>query len=172
MQFIALAGILNGRCGSSKPQSLARIELQKVDGLAHISIGLSPVLAYLECQPGHELELALANYVSRIQQQRNAHIRRCPAPWNEGVLRGGHRTCGMFGAGLLMNADNLRRPRRIDGNNFFRGLDALAADHEIVFARQAAAQLYSSAFSMARMFSGALKSVNGSLANTPLGVRG
>jgi hypothetical protein len=66
----------------------------------------------------HELELAAADDLGRVEQQRDAlfdvvrlqdsKARRAAVMASFGVLRG---------AGLLVDADDLRRARRIDGAN-------------------------------------------------------
>ena len=60
-QLVALAGILDRRCGSSKAQGFARIELEEIDGLGHIGVGFRPVLADFISEPCAELELTGAN---------------------------------------------------------------------------------------------------------------
>src|SRR5258708_11893429 len=60
-QLVALAGELDWRGCLVQPDGLASVELEEVDGLAHVGVGLGPVLAYLEGEPGAELEAAFAN---------------------------------------------------------------------------------------------------------------
>jgi hypothetical protein len=47
----------------------------------------------------------------------------------------------VFGLGLLVNAHDLRRARRVDGADFARGLNALATDDEVVLAAELRAHL-------------------------------
>ena len=44
-QLVALARVLDGGGGGGQAQRLARIELEKIDGLAHVGVGLGPVFA-------------------------------------------------------------------------------------------------------------------------------
>ena len=71
-KLVTFSGKLNRCRRSIEPQRLASIELQKVDRLAHIRIGLAPVLADLIGQPRAELELPLANQRRRPKQQPGA----------------------------------------------------------------------------------------------------
>ena len=57
-------------------------------------------------------------------------------PRGEGGERGLHRGLDVLDAGLLMNADDLGRIRRIDRDDLVRGADVLAADDQVVFAAQ------------------------------------
>ena len=56
-----LAWILDGRGSRVEAESFAGVELKEVNGLAYVGVGLGPVLANLKCEPGAEVEVALAN---------------------------------------------------------------------------------------------------------------
>ncbi len=64
-QAVALAGVLDGRGGGGEAQGFAGVELEEVDGLGDVGVGLGPVLADFVGEPGAELELALADDVRR-----------------------------------------------------------------------------------------------------------
>ena len=77
-QLVALAGVLDGGGCGGQAQGFACVELEEVDGLAHVGVGLGPVLADFVGEPGAELELALADDVGGAEQQRNCAPRwRC-----------------------------------------------------------------------------------------------
>src|ERR1700722_2624607 len=57
---IVLAGQLHRGLSLGQAQSFASIEFAEVDGLGDIGVGLAPVLADLENQPGHVIHFALA----------------------------------------------------------------------------------------------------------------
>ena len=133
-EIIALAGVLNRRLRLCQPQRFARIELAEVDGLADIGIGLGPVLAHLENHPCGPFELALADGLGYPQQQLRALFDRSLPPALEGAQGGFHRQRNLFGAGLLEDADHLRRPRRIDRFELVDGLQPAPADNQVVLA--------------------------------------
>ena len=86
-QFVALAGVLDGRGGGGQAQSFAGIELKEIDGFAHVGVGLGPVLAHLIGEPGAELELAPADDLGRAQEQGNPVLDGSPAPGFKGPER-------------------------------------------------------------------------------------
>ncbi len=151
-ELVAFAGILNGRDGRGQAQRFAGVELEEVDGFAHVSIGLGPVFADFVGEPGHELELAPANRLRGPKQQRDARFDRGLAPGIEGVQRGSHGSIYLCRAGHLMHTDNLRRPRGIDGANPLRSLEPLAADDERVLAAEMRGHLVESVAHGARIF--------------------
>ena len=131
-QLIALAGILDRRRRLRQAQRLTRIELQKVDGLGHIGIGLNPVLAHLVGQPGAELKFALANQLRRLQQQRRALFHRHVLPGRKRFQRRLHRPFGVFQPSLLVHAHHLRRPRRIQRLDLVRRARPLPTDDQLI----------------------------------------
>ena len=50
-----------GVVAAARREGFAGVELEEVDGLADVGVGLGPVLADLEDEPGAEIELALAD---------------------------------------------------------------------------------------------------------------
>ena len=80
--------------------------------------------------------LRLRMIVGGAEQQRDSLFGWGSAPGFEGVKRRGHGDLHLRRAGLLMHADHLRRPRRIDGANLVRGLQPLAADDQAVLGAQ------------------------------------
>ena len=77
----------------------------------------------------------------------------------------------MLRAGSLMDADDLRGAGRIDGNDFAFGPQALAADDQVVLAAELALDLGERGLH-GRLFSGWVKSTNGSLTNGAERMRG
>ncbi len=130
--MIALPRQLDGRCRLSQAQRLTRIELQKVDGLGHIGIGLNPVLAHLVGQPGAELKFALANQLRRLQQQGRALLHGHVLPGRECIERRLHRSLSVFQAGLLVHSDDLRGPGRVQRLDLFRRTRPLSTDDELI----------------------------------------
>jgi hypothetical protein len=128
VQRVVLAGKLDGRLSLRKTQGLARVELAEVDGLGNIGVGLNPVLADFENQPRHEFHLALAHQIADAEHQAGALFDRSAAPGFEGFERGLHGGLNVLFAGLLMDADNLRRLRRVQRLDLVGSPDALAAD--------------------------------------------
>ena len=112
-QFVPFSGILDRRRGPRQAQRLTRIELQEVDGLGNIRIRLNPVLAHLVRQPRTELELAFANQLCRLQQQGRAFFHCHVLPGRKRFQGSLHRSFGVLEASLLVHADHLRRPRRV-----------------------------------------------------------
>ena len=151
------------RLGLRQTQRFAGIELAEVDGFGDVAVGFGPVLADFKNQPRHEFELAFAQQVGHAEQQAGALFKRSLAPGFEGLQRRLHRGLDVFLAGLLMKAHHLRRLRRIDGLDLVRGLDALAADDQVVLAAQLAASTFSIAARILRAFSSRVKSTSGSL---------
>ena len=136
MEFVALTGELDGRGGSGKPKRLAGVELQEVDGLADIGVRLTGVLSDLVGEPGVELELAAANDLGDIQQERNARLDRGARPRFEGRECRVDGKLRVLGSGLLVDADNLGGARRIERANLTLGAQALAAGDKVVLAAQ------------------------------------
>ena len=79
-EFVALARILDGRAGGGQAQRLAGVELEEIDGLADIGVGLGPVLADFVGEPGHEFELAPADDFGSAKEQRDAFFGCGAAP--------------------------------------------------------------------------------------------
>ncbi len=121
-QLVAFARKLNRRSGSVQAKRLAAVELQKVDGLAYVGVGLAPVFADLECQPCAELEAAFANQCSGAEQEICTVGDGSPAPGRESGLRGLHRRFDVLCACALVNADHLRRMCGVHGEDLAGGL--------------------------------------------------
>jgi hypothetical protein len=60
----------------------------------------------------------------------------------EGFQRGGHCRFHVLFARLLMDSDYLRRLRRVQRFDLVRGLDALAADDEVILAAKLSANTF------------------------------
>ena len=140
-QSIALPGQLNGCLGLRESQGLAGIELAEIDRLGNVGVGLSPVLADLEDQPRHEFHLALAQQITDAVHQAGALFDGSAAPGFEGGERGLHRRLDVFSARFLMDADNLRRLRRVQRFDLVGSLEPLAADDEVILVAQLSAHL-------------------------------
>ena len=67
-----LAGQLHWRFGFREAQGFAGVELAEVDGLGNIGIGLAPVFADFENEPGHVIHFALAEKIGDAEQQPGA----------------------------------------------------------------------------------------------------
>ena len=115
-------------------KSLVAVELKEVDGFAYVGVGLGPVLADLEDEPRAELQLALADDCRSAEEQGSAFGNGSAAPRRKGRESRLNGLVCVFSLGVLVNADNLRRARRIDRANLFCGLQALAAEDHLVLA--------------------------------------
>ncbi len=131
-----LAGKLDGRLGFRKAQRFARVELAEVDGLGDVGIGFSPILADFENEPCHVFHLALAHEIADAEDEAGALFDGGTTPGFEGLERGLHGGLDVFFAGLLVGADDLRRLRRVQRLDLVGGLDALAADDEVILASE------------------------------------
>ncbi len=131
-ELVVLAGELDGRGRGVQLERFAAVELEKVDGLAYVGVGLAPVLSDLEGEPGAELELALSNQVGSAEEKGSALGGGGPAPGREGGERGGDGLLGKIGLGALMDSDDLGWPRRVDRDDLALGLQAAAADDQVV----------------------------------------
>ena len=140
-QPVAFAGELDRRSCLVQPQRLASVELQKVDGFAHIGIGLAPVLADLKGQPGAELEAAFANESGGGEQQRCTLLHGHFAPASKGGLRSLHRLFDVLRPRPLVDPDDFSRMRRVHGKDFARGLQPSATDDDVVLAAQLGSNL-------------------------------
>ncbi len=132
VQLIPLAWILDRRRHRSKAQRLARVEVEKVDGLAHFGICLGPILANFVGQPCAEIESALPDQIGRVQKQRRALFDGGNAPAFISIECSLHGELGMLQPCLLMHSDHLRRPRRIQRADLLLGADAPAADDDVI----------------------------------------
>jgi len=88
------------------------------------------------------------------------------APGLEGLEGRLHGFFGVLRAGFLVDADDLGRAGRVEGADFGLGLEAAAADDEVVFAPSWLWTKSNAGLHIA-VLSGALKSMKGSLAKTP-----
>ena len=75
-QAVAFARQLDRRGCGVQLERLTRVELHEVDALAHVGVGLSPILADLVGEPCAELELALLDELRHAQQQADAAFDR------------------------------------------------------------------------------------------------
>src|SRR5580658_3172887 len=141
-QSVALARQLHGRFSFREAQSLARIELAEVDSLGDIGIGFEPVLGDFKHQPCHVFQLALAHYISHVKQERRALLDRGVAPVTKSLRSGLYRRLDVFLASPLVNSDDLRRLGGIDGTNLVGGLDAFAADNQVILAAELATHFF------------------------------
>ena len=140
--MVAFAGQLNG-CGCLvQAESLAAVKLKEVYGLAHVGVGLGPVLAHFERQPGAELEATFANEGSGAEEQRCAFLDRRTAPRGKGSLCELHRGFDVLHAGALVDADDLSRMRRVHGEDFADSLQPCAADDDVVLAAKLVAKFF------------------------------
>ena len=139
--LVFFAGHLNHGIGVSEALHLAGVVFGEVDRFADIGIGFGPGLAGLIYQPGIELELALAYDGGGAEQHRDPLMGRRGAPFREegiGILDG---ASGELGGGLVVNADQLARPRRIQRFQKIAGLKMFAGDLNVVFTPELAAHL-------------------------------
>ena len=141
-QGVALAGQLHRRLGLGEAQRLARVELAEVDGLGDVGIGLKPVLRNFKDQPGHEFQLALAHQIAHAKQQRRALFGGSVSPAFEGLRSGIDGGLNVLLAGFLMDADHFGGFGRIDGTDLVRGLDAFAANDQVILAAQLPAHFF------------------------------
>jgi hypothetical protein len=79
---------------------------------------------------------ALANNVRRTKQQRSALLDRHKLPGLERLQRRLHCLLGMLSPSLLMNANNLRRPRWVPRLNLAARLHPLAANDQRILMPQ------------------------------------
>src|SRR5579862_675067 len=136
MQRVMLSGQLDWRLRFREAQRLARVELTEVDGLGDVGVGLSPVLADFENEPCHVFHFALAEEIADAEDESGALFDGGAAPGLEGVERSLYCGLHVFFASLLMDADDLRRLRRVQRLDLLGSLDAFAADDEVVLASQ------------------------------------
>ena len=141
-QGVAFARHLHRQFGTREAQRLPRVVLAEVDSFGDIGVGLGPVLADFENQPGAEFEFALAHYVSHAEEQAGALFKRRPAPAGKGCERRLHGGFHVLLAGFLVQADQLRGPGGIDGLDLVAGPGPLAADDQVVLAAQLAAHFF------------------------------
>jgi hypothetical protein len=127
-------------------------ELEEVDRLGDIGVGFTPVLADFKNQPGHVIHFALAHEVGGAEQQTGALFDRGVFPGLEGFEGRLHRGFHMLFAGLLVDSHDLRWTRGIQRLDFVGGLDALAADDEVIFAAELAADALDGGAHIARVF--------------------
>ena len=104
-------------------KGFAAVELEEVDGLAYVGVGLGPVFADLEGEPCAELEAAFANQCSGAEEEGCALGDGSAAPGGESGLRGLHGRFDVLGRGALVDADDLRRMGGVDGEDLAGGLD-------------------------------------------------
>src|SRR5581483_9245644 len=151
-EVIALTRQLHRRLDFREPQHLAAVELAEVDSFRDVAVRLGPVLADLEHQPRHEFEFALAQQIANPEQQAGTLLGRGPAPAFKRLERRVHRGLHMLFAGLLMQANQLRRLCRINGLNLVLRLDALSADDQVVLTAELAADFLDGSAHLARIF--------------------
>ena len=115
-------------------EGIARVKFKKINGFAHVGVGLGPVLAYFIGEPGAKLELALPDDFGCVEEEGNSCFYRDSGPELEGVEGCLHGLLGVFGAGFLVDSDDLGGAGGVEGADFALGFEAAAADDEIVLA--------------------------------------
>ena len=113
-QPVAFARVLDGRGSRGEAQGFARVELEEVDGLGYVGIGFGPILADFVGEPRTKLELAFTDDVRRVEQELNALVCRGAAPGFERRQGRRHGLLRVFGAGLLVHANDLLGPSGIE----------------------------------------------------------
>ena len=117
-------------------EGLAGVELEEVDALADVGVGFSEVLTDFEDEPGAEFELALTNEVCGVEEEGSASGGGDAAPGGEG---GGGCSDGGGDVGFvctLVDADNLRGARGVDGGDLAGGAEAVATDDDVLLAAE------------------------------------
>src|SRR5665213_822814 len=130
---------LDRRRRARQPQGLARIELQKVDALADVRIGLGPVLSHLESKPRTKLQMPLADESRSPQQKIDTLAHSRPRPLWKRRERSLHSLLRNLNRRLRMRSNHLRRTRRVRRRKTLRRPHALAADHQAVLPAEFAA---------------------------------
>src|SRR5215469_3022712 len=138
-QRIVLAGKLKRAFGFRQAQRFPGIELAEVEGLGNVGVGLGPVLRHFEDQPGHEFHFALTEEIGRTKQQARAFLGGSVAPRFKGLESGVHRRLNVLPSGLLMDTDDFGGLGRVQRGDLVGGLDALAANDEVILAAKLAA---------------------------------
>ena len=115
-------------------EGIARVKLKEINGFGKVGVGFSPVLAHFIGEPGAELEFSSADDGGGGEDQGNSCFYRGSAPGLEGLEGRLHGFFGVLRAGFLVDADDLGRAGRVEGADFGLGLEAAAADDEVVFA--------------------------------------
>ena len=133
-QMVALARKLYRGLDLGEPERLAAVELQEVDEFADVAVGLGPVLADFEHEPGHELELAVADDLGGLEEHRSAFFDRSAAPGLEGFEGGLHGRFHVLLVGFLEQADEFGWLGGVDRADLGLGHDALAAYNQRVLA--------------------------------------
>ncbi len=98
------------------------------------------------------IRICVAQQVAHAKQQAGALFAGSPAPALKRVKGGLHGRFDMVFAGFLVQADNLRRLGGIDGLDLVRGLDALAADDEVILASELGAHFFDGGAHLAGIF--------------------
>ncbi len=168
-QFIRLPRQLDRRLRLRQPQRLAAVELEKVDRLAHVGIGLGPVLAHFVRKPCAELEIALPDNLRRSQQQRSPRLNRSPAPR---LKRLQARLAWPVRRARRRPSDERRPPAPAAPDSATGSCPPCCRRWPPMirsYSRPSCPATRSSAAFILRAFSGVLKSVNGSFAKLALG---
>ena len=127
-----------GVVAAVEAEGFAGVELEEVDALAYVGVGLGVVLADLERKPGAELIVALLDELRGAQEEIDTLLDGSVRPGGEGGEGGVHCGLSVGGVGGLMEADELRGPGGVGAADLGRGLEAFAADDEVVLAAEIA----------------------------------
>src|SRR6185437_5046833 len=128
---VALAGILDGRGGGVELEGFAGVELEEVDALANVGVGLGPVLADLEDEPGTEVEVALADELRGADEDSYTVGGRKAGPGRERGRGGVDGALDLGGAGGVVSADDLGRTGGVGGGELRGAPGGMAADDEV-----------------------------------------
>ena len=164
-ELVALAGELDGRLRLIEAERFARRRTRGSRWSRLRRRRPRPSSCRPRGEPRAELEAAFANELGGAEEQGGALGDRESCSRSEGGLRGLHRRFDVLGACALVDADDLRRDAPDSIERILPvGLDALAADDRCRTRGRVCSRTSASASSMRRLFSGWVKSTNGSLA--------
>ena len=141
-QLVLLTRILDGCSGLRQPECFASIKVEEVDRLRYIRVRFGPVLPNLIREPCAELELAFANDLSGLQQQRGPLLHRDVLPGGKSVFRSFHREFYMFERRHLVHADDLGRSCRVHRLQLVGSAQPLAANDHFVFVAELVLHLF------------------------------
>ena len=170
-ELVALAGELDGGGGLVEAEGFAAVELEEVDGLAYVGVGLGPVFADLEGEPGAELEFALADEVGGAEEQGGALCDGCGSRCRRRPGRPCIAASACSASARWWTADDLGGAGRVGGDDLVFGLEAAAADDEVVLVAELVSDVSESLLACRRLFSGSVKSTKGSLVKGVCAVR-
>src|SRR5271165_81584 len=135
-ELVVLTRQLYNGLSLAEPQRLERIHVAEVDEFGDVAVGFREVLADFEDQPGFQLKLALLEDLPNAEQKLRALFQRGVAPRLEGLQRRLHRRFYFGGPCLVVQTHHFRRLRGIRRRRDIAGLNATAADDQVVFAAE------------------------------------